>query len=39
MKAEMDNLSDFTNQFANGQYNAGSRKVMQSQSFSTRNSK
>jgi Ca-activated chloride channel family protein len=39
LRGELDNISTFTNQFENGQYGSGSRKLMQSQSWDTRNSK
>lgn len=39
VRGELDNISTFTNQFENGQYGSGARKVMQSQSWGTRNSK
>jgi Ca-activated chloride channel family protein len=39
LRGELDNISNFTNQFESGQYGAGSRKVMQSQSYNSRNSK
>ena len=39
IRAETDNLNSFSNQLDNGSYDGGSRKVMQWQSFSTRNAK
>jgi Ca-activated chloride channel family protein len=39
LRNELDNISSFTNQFENGQYDSASRKVMQSQSYNMRNSK
>jgi Ca-activated chloride channel family protein len=39
LRDELDNISSFTNQFENGQYGSGSRKLMQSQSYNMRNSK
>jgi hypothetical protein len=39
LRNELDNISNFTNQFESGQYGAGSRKLMQSQSYNSRNSK
>ena len=39
LRGELDNISSFTNQFENGQYGAGARKLMQSQSYNSRNSK
>ncbi len=39
LRDEQANISNFTNQFENGQYGAGSRKLMQSQSYNSRNSK
>jgi Ca-activated chloride channel family protein len=39
IRAETNNLLDFSGQLENGQYGAGSRKSLQSQSYNTRNSK
>jgi len=39
IRAETNNLLDFDQQLVNGQYGAGSRKALQSQSYNTRNSK
>src|ERR1017187_1309494 len=39
IRAETNNLLDFDEQLVNGQYGAGSRKALQSQSYNTRNSK
>ena len=39
IRAETKTLGDFSDQFVNGQYGAGSRKALQSQSYNTRNSK
>jgi Ca-activated chloride channel family protein len=39
LRGELDNIRTFTNQFENRQYGSGARKVMQSQSWGTRNSK
>lgn len=39
IRAETDNLNDFSGQLDSGSYNGTSRKVMQEQSFNTRNSK
>jgi hypothetical protein len=39
IRAETKTLGDFSDQFVNGQYGAGSRKSLQSQSYNTRNSK
>jgi Ca-activated chloride channel family protein len=39
LRGEIDNISSFTNQFENGQYDSASRKVMQAQSWNTRNAK
>ena len=39
IRAETSNLEDFNGQLSGGQYNAASRKVLQSQSYNTRNSK
>lgn len=39
LQDEMDNIQNFTNQFVNGQYGAATRKLMQSQSYNSRNSK
>jgi len=39
IRAEADNLNDFSGQLNSGNYNGASRKVMQEQSFNTRNSK
>jgi len=39
IRTETANLNDFSNQLSNGSYSGGSRKVMQWQSFNTRNSK
>ena len=39
IRAETNNLLDFDSQLVNGQYGAGSRKTLQSQSYNTRNSK
>jgi hypothetical protein len=39
IRAETNTLGDFSDQFVNGQYGAGSRKSLQSQSYNTRNSK
>ena len=39
LRGELDNISNFTNQFESGQYSSGSRKMMQSQSYNSRNSK
>jgi len=39
LRSELDNISNFTNQFESGQYGSGSRKMMQSQSYNSRNSK
>jgi Ca-activated chloride channel family protein len=39
IRAETNNLDDFSGQLVNGQYNGASRKSLQSQSYNTRNSK
>lgn len=39
IRVETANLNDFSNQLSNGSYSGGSRKVMQWQSFNTRNAK
>jgi Ca-activated chloride channel family protein len=39
LRSELDNISNFTNQFESGQYGSGLRKMMQSQSYNSRNSK
>ncbi len=39
IRSETNNLDDFSGQLEGGQYGAGSRKVLQSQSYNTRNSK
>jgi Ca-activated chloride channel family protein len=39
IRAETNNLLDFNGQLESGQYGAGSRKALQSQSYNTRNSK
>ena len=39
IRAETNNLLDFSGQLESGQYGAGSRKALQSQSYNTRNSK
>jgi Ca-activated chloride channel family protein len=39
IRTETSNLEDFNGQLSGGQYNAASRKVLQSQSYNTRNSK
>lgn len=39
IRAETDNLNNFSDQLSGGSYNGASRKVMQEQSFDTRNSK
>jgi Ca-activated chloride channel family protein len=39
IRDELDNLNGFTNQLEQGQYDSTARKVMQSQSYNTRNSK
>ena len=39
IRAETNNLNTFGGQLENGQYNFGSRKAMQSQSYNSRNSK
>jgi Ca-activated chloride channel family protein len=39
LRDELDNINAFTNELENGQYDAGTRKVMQLQSFNSRNSK
>jgi len=39
IRAETNNLLDFDQQLVSGQYGAGSRKALQSQSYNTRNSK
>lgn len=39
IRAETSNLEDFNGQLTGGQYNAASRKILQSQSYNTRNSK
>jgi hypothetical protein len=39
IRAETNNLDDFSGQLVNGQYGAASRKTLQSQSYNTRNSK
>ena len=39
LRGELDNINTFTNELENGQYDAGTRKVMQLQSFNSRNSK
>ena len=39
IRTETNNLLDFDQQLVNGQYGAGSRKALQSQSYNTRNSK
>ena len=39
LRGELDNISTFTNQFENGRYDSSARKLMQSQSWGTRNAK
>ena len=39
IRAETNNLDDFSGQLVNGQYDGASRKSLQSQSYNTRNSK
>jgi hypothetical protein len=39
IRAETNNLGDFSDQLVNGKYDGSSRKTMQSQSYNTRNSK
>ena len=39
IRAETNNLGDFTDQLVTGQYDGASRKTLQSQSYNTRNSK
>jgi hypothetical protein len=39
IRAETNNLHTFGGQLENGQYDSGSRKMMQSQSYNSRNSK
>jgi len=39
LRGELDNISNFTSQLENGQYGSGSRKMIQSQSYNSRNSK
>jgi len=39
IRAETNNLDDFSGQLVNGQYDGASRKTLQSQSYNTRNSK
>jgi len=39
IRAETNNLNDFSGQLGDGQYNGASRKMLQSQSYTTRNSK
>jgi hypothetical protein len=39
IRAETNNLDDFSDQLGSGRYDGASRKSLQSQSYNTRNSK